>query len=90
MQSAATHTVNPSRRRFLFTGVAGAVVLVSAMDGTVYQVTTQADGAYTLASVPAGLYTPMAAKSAPRKKSSSATPFTRVITAISHKEPARA
>ena len=43
--------------------IVGAVVLVSGMDGTVYQATTQADGAYTLAGVPAGLYTPMAAKS---------------------------
>src|SRR5512132_2370593 len=30
MQSAATHTVNHSRRRFLFTGVGGAVVLATA------------------------------------------------------------
>ena len=43
--------------------IAGAVVLVSAMDGTVYQATTNADGAYTLVGIPAGLYTPMAAKS---------------------------
>mgnify|MGYP001470851918 CR=1 FL=1 len=43
--------------------IAGAVVLVSTPDGTVYQATTNADGAYTLAGVPTGLYTPMAAKS---------------------------
>jgi dienelactone hydrolase len=45
------------------TPIAGAAVLVSAADGTVYRATTDADGAYTLAGVPAGLYTPMAAKS---------------------------
>lgn len=45
------------------TPIAGAVVIVSAMDGTTYQATTRADGAYTLGGVPAGLYTPMAAKS---------------------------
>ena len=43
--------------------IAGAVVLVSTMDGTVYHTATDADGAYTLAGLPAGLYTPMAAKS---------------------------
>jgi len=43
--------------------IAGVVVLVTAMDGTVYQTITDTDGAYTLAGVPAGLYTPMAAKS---------------------------
>lgn len=43
--------------------IRGAVVLVSTMDGTAYQVTTNADGTYLLSGVPAGLYTPMAAKS---------------------------
>ncbi len=43
--------------------IAGAVILVSTMDGTVHQATTDTDGTYTLAGIPAGLYTPMAAKS---------------------------
>ncbi|MHB8644398.1 MAG: carboxypeptidase regulatory-like domain-containing protein [Thermomicrobiales bacterium] len=43
--------------------IAGAVVFVSEADGTIFQATTNADGAYTLAALPAGLYTPMAAKS---------------------------
>jgi len=43
--------------------IAGAIVLVSTMDGTVYQAITDTDGAYTLAGLPVGLYTPMAAKS---------------------------
>ncbi len=43
--------------------ITGAVVLVSAMDGTIYQAITDTDGAYILANVPAGLSMPMAAKS---------------------------
>lgn len=43
--------------------IAGAVVLVSTMDGAVHRAMTDASGAYTLAGLPAGLYTPMAAKS---------------------------
>jgi hypothetical protein len=43
--------------------IVGAAVLVSTMDGTVYRATTGADGTYALADIPAGLYTPMAAKS---------------------------
>jgi dienelactone hydrolase len=43
--------------------IAGVAVLVSTMDGTVYQTTTGTDGMYTLTGLPAGLYTPMAAKS---------------------------
>jgi len=42
--------------------IAGAVVVVSAIDGTIYRASTDADGGYMLAIVPAGLYTPMAAK----------------------------
>jgi fermentation-respiration switch protein FrsA (DUF1100 family) len=41
----------------------GATVLVSTMMGSVYRATTSPDGTYTLADLPAGIYTPMAAKS---------------------------
>lgn len=43
--------------------LAGAAVLASTMAGEIHRATTDADGAYTLANVPAGIYTPMAAKS---------------------------
>ncbi|MDQ6908500.1 MAG: carboxypeptidase-like regulatory domain-containing protein, partial [Chloroflexota bacterium] len=43
--------------------IAEAVVVVSAMDGTTYRASTNADGGYMLAGVPAGLFAPMAAKS---------------------------
>ncbi len=43
--------------------VAGATVLVGAKGGTVYRTTTDASGDYALLGVPAGAYTPMAAKS---------------------------
>ncbi|MGI8857092.1 MAG: prolyl oligopeptidase family serine peptidase [Thermomicrobiales bacterium] len=43
--------------------VGGATVMVSTKEGGVYRAESGADGMYTLADVPAGAYTPMAAKS---------------------------
>lgn len=43
--------------------IAGAVVLVSTREGGVHRTESDADGGFTLADVPAGAYTPMAAKS---------------------------
>jgi dienelactone hydrolase len=43
--------------------VAGAVVMVSTAEGMAFRATTDAAGRYTLADVPVGSYTPMAAKS---------------------------
>lgn len=43
--------------------VGGATVLVSTKQGATYRAQTEADGTYQLADIPAGAYTPMAAKS---------------------------
>lgn len=42
--------------------IAGAAVLASTREGSIYRATTDTDGGYTLADLPAGAYTPMAAK----------------------------
>ncbi len=42
--------------------IAGAIVMVSAADGTAYRASTNAEGEYLLTNVPPGLSTPMAAK----------------------------
>jgi hypothetical protein len=63
--AGAPQTGSPGTLQGLVTGqtgqpIAGAWVLVSTWDGTTYHSQSRADGAYTIAGIPAGAYRPVA------------------------------